>query len=104
MNEEYKENLMKAWVKLNDWEWDDAVGEKPESFDDMPKAYTGFNEIKSDEVTKHQYISPKMRWIEDQIGLPMCSWAWWKYELNRTYEEWNDWYYGERIRIENGEY
>lgn len=89
MNEEYKQCLMKAYVDLICWGWADVVGDKPDGFDSM------------DQDQKYKVLLPKVKWVEDKIGSDMCSWAWWKYELNRTYDEWLEWYHSaKRLSLE----
>ena len=64
-----------AWVRLNKYEWDDIFGEKPTDY--------------------KIYCDEYMNKIENLMGdkAPMLtSWYWWKYELNRTFKEWINWY------------
>lgn len=74
------EALEKAWVKLNSWEWDEFIGERPD----------GFDEMSNDE--KEPIITPIMNRIESIIGHASTNRAWWIYELNRSEEEWLNWF------------
>lgn len=101
MNKEVVDNDMLglAWVKLNNWEWDDILSQKPQNFDSMKK----FSNNDSDENYKRYYIVKEMSKIKEifrERYEELTSWYWWKYELNRSHEEWMKWYYDEsKVRI-----
>ena len=74
-NKELCDRLGLAWVRLNDYEWDDILGDKPTDY--------------------KSYCNGYMDKIENLMGdkAPMLtSWYWWKYKLNRTFKEWINWY------------
>lgn len=85
------ERLGLAWVRLNCYEWDEILGKKPDDFDGMTSRERYYSGV----------ITGKMREIEDLLGRnssAVTSWCWWKYELNRTFDEWVNWYlYSEDI-------
>lgn len=73
------ERLGLAYCRLNCWDWDELIGEKPDGFEQMT------NE------EKHGYIEPQLDRIEQILGSPYTSRCWWVYELGKTEEEWLEW-------------
>ena len=74
-NKELCDRLGLAWVRLNEYEWDDILGDKPTDY--------------------KSYCNGYMDKIENLMGdkAPMLtSWYWCKYKLNRTFKEWINWY------------
>lgn len=94
-----------AYCRLNCFEWDEILGEKPEGFDNLPN-YTPRNHLfKKRKMSKMDYIDPPIRAIESIIGRANTSRCWWKYELKLSEEDWFKWYTGrngpfsEEIRV-----
>lgn len=77
-----------AWVHANMWEWDELFGPPPPDFEFLPQW--------GETPCKHQYLLPKMRYIERVIGDAGTSKAWWVNYLGTTEEEWRKWYFGIR--------
>lgn len=73
------ERMGLAYCRLNCWDWDELIGEKPDGFEQMT------NE------EKHGYIEPQLDRIEQILGSPYTSRCWWVYELGKTEEEWLEW-------------
>lgn len=73
------ERIGLAYCRLNCWDWDELIGEKPDGFEQMT------NE------EKHGYIEPQLDRIEQILGSPYTSRCWWVYELGKTEEEWLEW-------------
>lgn len=72
-----------AWTKLNCFKWDEICGDEPD----------GFNLLSINE--KRKIVYPLMKDIEELFGTKyklLTSWFWWKYELNRSFKEWAEWY------------
>lgn len=88
-----EEDLGRAWVHANQWQWDELFGDPPPGFDEMPDW--------GDHPSKREFLSPKMRLIESLIGCVGTSRAWWLYYLGRSEAEWRKWYFTERF-IEHG--
>lgn len=96
----YVDRLGLAYCQLNSWEWDDAVGSKPEGFDELPRYDNRkFKRIRKKIKTKDDYLTPAIKRIELIIGRANMSRCWWKFELEKTEEEWKEWYItmGERM-------
>ena len=88
------ERLGLAYCRLNCWEWDDFIGEKPKDFDKC--AYSSKNPIirfLKGQHSKSYYITPAVRAIEKAIGEAEVSRCWWKFTLGRTDKEWAEWYF-----------
>ena len=89
------ERLGLAWVKLNKYQWDEILGDKPDGFDEM--------------TTPERYdcgiISKQMRRIEDLLGehhKAITSMCWWKFELKEDINSWIDWYlYNSEISLKD---
>jgi hypothetical protein len=74
-----------AWVRLNKWKWDEICGNRPSEFDNMTK----------EQLLKENIINNQFDIIKKLFGHKcdmLKSWYWWKYELNRTFDEWIEWY------------
>lgn len=70
------ERLGLAWCRLNNGMWDPLLGTKPEEFHTNPTAY----------------LIPAMEAIEGIIGFANCDWAWWRFGLKKSREEWLQWW------------
>lgn len=82
-----------AYCRLNSWQWDEIVGEKPKDFDSLPNYKRGgFQNIFKKQRTKHDYIKGKMEKLISVIGEENASRCWWKFEKIGTEEEWLEWY------------
>lgn len=90
-----------AFCRLNCGEWDEIIGPKPDGFDEMVEFDKEFHDTRRRTAwpTKHDYIGPALKGIEDIIGDANTSRCWWKYELGRSEQEWLKWYVGERLII-----
>jgi hypothetical protein len=64
-----KQELADIWHNMNNWEWDNRLGTKPDNWDDIPN-YNLSNYHKN--VTKHDTIHPILAEIEKKIGLKYC--------------------------------
>lgn len=73
------ERMGLAYCRLNCWDWDELIGEKPDGFEQMTNK------------EKHGYIEPQLDRIEQILGSPYTSRCWWVYELGKTEEEWLEW-------------
>lgn len=91
-----KERLGLAYVNMNNWKWDDFVGEKPSGFDVMP-SWSNDNDDDTNSGVKMYYLSPQMQKIIEEIGEAACSRYWWKFALNKCYIQWFLWYYPQRV-------
>lgn len=97
----HTDRLGLAYCRLNGWEWDSIVGEKPEGFDSMPNYdHRKFRRFRKKIKTKYEYLTPVMKQIERIIGEPNTSRCWWIFVLGRTEQEWFDWYVNERPKWE----
>ena len=90
-----KERLGLAYVILNNWGWDDFIGEKPDGFDNMPY----WDKDGKNPQTREYYICPKMSEIKEEIGEAACSRYWWKFALKKGFIPWFIWYYTVRNRL-----
>ena len=63
-----------AYCRLNSYEWDDILGEKPKNI-------------------RQELCMKKMMAIQEIIGSANTNRCWWKFELGRTEDEWRAWYY-----------
>ena len=70
-NKELCDRLGLAWVRLNEYEWDDILGDKPTDY----KSYC------------NGYMDKIENLMGDKASM-LTSWYWWKYKLNRTFKEW----------------
>lgn len=94
-----EERLGLAYCRMNCFIWDYLFGEKPEGFDNMPETDKGmFSTPKNRRRTKSQYLRPLITIVKRILGEERTSMYWWKFCLNRTYEEWQKWYFVERIK------
>lgn len=92
MEREAIDRMGQAHCRLNGYEWDDVAGPKPEGFDDLPDF-----SLDGEHPTKHDYIQPAMKRIEEIIGKAEISRCLWKYELGATEDEWFRWYVCKRL-------
>lgn len=92
-----------ACCRLNQWEWDEYIGPKPDGFDQLPrwerhpflmKILATISPKKYAPIrSKSDYITPVIKAIESDIGADTISRCHWVYGLKRTEEEWRKWYY-----------
>lgn len=84
--DEYKLNpearLGLAYCRMNCWEWDEYMGEKPANF----------------EENKFEALIPYLKKIKSTIGKNNCSKYWWVFEIGKTEDEWAQWYYVDRYK------
>lgn len=86
-----------AWCRLNNAEWDDILGPKPEGFDEMSKFPEPWWKFwKRKKPTKSDILWNRMQNIKSMIGEANVSRCWWIFALGRTEEEWRNWYINER--------
>lgn len=78
----FEQRLGLAYCRLNSWQWDDIVGPKPNDFDNI-----------EDSKVKSDYLNEAIQHIERIIGKNNCSKYWWLFVLNRSEDEWAEWYY-----------
>lgn len=65
-----------AWYHLNNWEWDELLGAKPEGFDGLP------------EHLKMELIECPMQRIREVLGDAGLSWLLWKLANGDDREAW----------------
>ena len=81
------ERLGLAACRLNCYQWDDYIGEKPEAFDEMT--------IKE----KYRVIIPEVELIKGKIGEAWCSWCWWRFGMGETYDAWKRWWVSNKVEV-----
>lgn len=81
-----------AYCRLNNWLWDDIVGECPKDFYNLP-CYG-----EEHEKTRRDYTHPPLEEIRAKLGAENCSKYHWLYSMEKTENEWREWYFGERPR------
>ncbi len=105
-----------AYCRLNSWNWDEYICQKPDGFDTLPK----FDRYSLERInhpvimrflswilpekfakkkTKDDYIRRAMKAIEMEIGAANASRCHWVYGMKRTEEEWRAWWCTEHIPI-----
>lgn len=89
-----EEDLGRAWVHANQWQWDELFGDPPPGFDELPDWGSS--------PSKHDYLRPKMNAIEEAIGYVGTSRAWWLFALGHTEDEWRRWFFSEPLISFNG--
>lgn len=95
MAEEQLARLGLAWCKLNRFEWDEILGDKPKGFDELPNYMPPpFFPFLKRKPSKHDYVTPARDAIEDIIGPANVSRYWWTLALGRPESEWFTWYAG----------
>ena len=81
----FEERLGLAYCRLNSYEWDDILGDKPEGFDDLPSyVHRG--------MCKHLLVRPAIQAIKEIIGEAQASRYHWRFVLGKTDEEWFRYY------------
>lgn len=88
-----------AYCRLNDYQWDDLIGPKPEGFDDLPRSVKRRWPWQKKKPCKSDYIRPAIEGIESIIGEANISRCWWLFVLGKTEEEWFRWYVSERFKV-----
>ena len=78
----FEQRLGLAYCRLNSWQWDNIVGPKPNDFDDI-----------EDLSVKSEYLHEPFQRIANIIGERNCSKYWWIFVLDKTEDEWVEWYY-----------
>lgn len=99
----HEERLGLAYCRLNGWEWDELFGPKPDGWDTMPDyeyPYT-YGSKRKVYPTKYDYTKPMMHALERILGEAKCSYYHWRFNLNRSYDEWLQWYVCEKYAGEN---
>lgn len=95
------ERLGLAYCRLNNWEWDEFIGPKPDGFDALPK-YIKHNRLSSHKQRcKYDYIQPAIAAIESIIGSANASRFRWIYVLGKSEEDWVRWYVMEGFAFES---
>ena len=72
-----------AYCRMNCWEWDDYMSNKPEGFE---------------ESNKFEILKQPMKEIENIIGVNNCNKYLWLFQLGKTEAEWAQWYYVDRYK------
>lgn len=91
------ERLGLAYCRLNVFEWDEIVGEKPPGFDkmpDFPESSDSLDLMKRNYLTKHDFLQPAIEAIRELIGEANTSRCWWKFQKIGSEAEWFKWYCG----------
>ena len=78
----FEQRLGLAYCRLNSWQWDDIVGPKPNDFDNI-----------EDLLVKNEYLYEPFQRIINIIGERNCNKYWWIFVLDKTEDEWVEWYY-----------
>ena len=78
----FEQRLGLAYCRLNSWQWDDIVGPKPNDFDSI-----------EDLSVKSEYLHEPFQRIANIIGERNCNKYWWIFVLDKTEDEWVEWYY-----------
>ena len=78
----FEQRLGLAYCRLNSWQWDDIVGPKPNDFDNI-----------EDLLVKNEYLYEPFQRIINIIGERNCNKYWWMFALDKTEDEWVEWYY-----------
>lgn len=63
------EEICEMIDNLNDWNWDERVGEKPDGFDQMPWYNIHWWHRLIKRKTKHDYIQPAMRYLQKRVTM-----------------------------------
>lgn len=77
-----------ACCRLDCFEWDEIIGEKPDGFDALPNYVKG-------KLSRYDYVRPASLGVKSIIGEANASRCWWKFVLGKTEEEWFRWYVSE---------
>lgn len=84
--------LCEIYDKLNGWEWDERLGEKPERFDELPSYNIHWYHKLFKRKTKDTYIAPAMAAIEKHVSKKEL----WRYHhvhnLGHTDEQFEQWW------------
>lgn len=78
----FEQRLGLAYCRLNSWQWDDIVGSKLNDFDNI-----------EDLLVKNEYLHEPFQRIINIIGERNCNKYWWIFVLDKTEDEWVEWYY-----------
>ena len=78
----FEQRLGLAYCRLNSWQWDDIIGPKPNDFDNI-----------EDLLVKNEYLHEPFQRIINIIGERNCNKYWWMFALDKTEDEWVEWYY-----------
>lgn len=87
-----KHELIEIYDNLNNWIWDDRIGEKPNYWDEIPKYSTNKYQI-----TKYTTIKPYMHYIQSKISLKEylryhhihnLKRKWWQFEIWWFMQRW----------------
>ena len=78
----FEQRLGLAYCRLNSWQWDDIIGPKPNDFDNI-----------EDLLVKNEYLYEPFQRIINIIGERNCNKYWWIFVLDKTEDEWVEWYY-----------
>lgn len=85
-----KRELAAIRDSLNNWEWDDRLGSKPDNWDTMPNY--SFHELHKGK-TKYDIINPIAESIEKHIGRKECLKYHHLHNLNRTRLQFEWWWW-----------
>ena len=81
--DEFRQMILASVLFKDVYKRQDICGDEPD----------GFNLLSINE--KRKIVYPLIKNIEELFGTKykiLTSWFWWKYELNRSFKEWADWY------------
>lgn len=78
----FEQRLGLAYCRLNSWQWDDIIGPKPNDFDNIENL-----------LVKNEYLYEPFQRIINIIGERNCNKYWWMFVLDKTEDEWVEWYY-----------
>lgn len=87
----YVDRLGLAYCRLNCFEWDEILGDKPAEFDNLPD-FPRKRLFQRKMTSKQDYVYPAIIAIEAAIGVANTSRCWWLFQLGKTEREWMKWY------------
>lgn len=76
-----------AYCRLNNWEWDEILGPKPDGFDSLSRE------------EKYERTRPAWDAILSIIGEANASRCSWVFNLEKSEGEWFRWYVSERFKL-----
>lgn len=63
-----KEDLMEAWCKLGNWQWDNKIGKRPIVWESLHRHKHTFADYFNKRITKSDFTVPIINQIESMVG------------------------------------